>query len=210
MRTFLMLLASWVVWGHLGVAFAEPDPQRVDTGMRQTETATFAGGCFWCMEGPFDKLDGVIETTVGYTGGTEEHPTYQDVSSGTTGHCESVEITYDPSKVTYQKLLEVFWRQIDPTQVDGQFADQGRQYRTAIFYRDETQKRLALESKARLEQSGKFEQPIVTEFIPVSTFYPAEDYHQDYYKQHPLQYRLYRIGSGRDGYLKTTWGNVAH
>lgn len=172
--------------------------------------ATFAGGCFWCMEGPFEQLDGVASVTSGYTGGAKDHPTYAEVSSGVTGHAEAVQIVYEPAKVSYETLLEVFWRNIDPTQVDGQFADHGRQYRTAVFYHTDQQKRLALESKAKLEQSGKFTAPLVTEIVPASTFYPAEDYHQDYHKKNPLRYQLYRAGSGREGYLKKTWGEQPH
>ena len=170
------------------------------------EQATFAGGCFWCMEGPFEQLDGVRSVTAGYTGGATQNPTYEEVSAGTTGHAEAVQIVYEPTKVSYETLLEVFWRNIDPTQPDGQFADHGRQYRTAIFTHDEEQRRLAEASKAQLASSGKFDQPIVTEIVPASSFYPAEDYHQDYYKKNPLRYKLYRAGSGREGYLKRTWG----
>jgi len=173
----------------------------------QQEIATFAGGCFWCMEGPFEALPGVRSVTAGYTGGTTPNPTYQDVCSGKTGHAESVQVVYDPTKVTYQQLLDVFWRNIDPTTLNQQFADHGTQYRTAIFYHTDTQHRLALESKTALERSGKFNKPIVTDITPASTFYPAEAYHQDYYKKNPLRYKLYRLGSGRDAYLKKTWGH---
>jgi len=172
----------------------------------EREQATFAGGCFWCMEPPFEKLEGVTEVAAGYTGGTEGRPTYEAVSSGTTGHVEAVRITYDPSTVGYEELLETFWRNIDPTQADGQFADIGPQYRTAIFYHTEEQRRLAEASKARLAASGKFDKPIVTEIEPAGPFYPAEDYHQDYYKKNPLRYKLYHTGSGRKGYLRKTWG----
>jgi len=161
------------------------------------------------MEGPFEQLDGVRSVTAGYTGGATQNPTYEEVSAGTTGHAEAVQIVYEPAKVSYETLLEVFWRNIDPTQPDGQFADHGRQYRTAIFYHTEEQQRLAEASKAQLAASGKFDQPIVTEIVPASSFYPAEDYHQDYHKKHPLRYQLYRTGSGREGYLKKTWGKEA-
>lgn len=174
------------------------------------EQATFAGGCFWCMEGPFEQLEGVVSVTAGYTGGTTPNPTYEAVSAGTTGHAEAVQIVYEPAKVSYETLLEVFWRNIDPTQADGQFADHGRQYRTAVFYHTQEQKRLAEASKAQLAASGKFDQPLVTEIAPASSFYPAEDYHQDYYKKNPLRYQLYRTGSGREGYLKKTWGAQPH
>jgi peptide methionine sulfoxide reductase msrA/msrB len=174
--------------------------------MDKIAIATFAGGCFWCMEPPFEKLDGVSEVLSGYAGGTEINPTYEQVSSGNTGHAETVQIKYDPKKVTFQKLLETFWQNIDPTQVNGQFADRGRQYRTAIFYHNEEQKKLAEESKAALIKSGKFDQPIVTEIVPATPFYPAEEYHQDYYKKDPLRYRSYKSGSGRQGYIEKTWG----
>ena len=184
--------------------------QETSATMATTEKATFAGGCFWCMEGPFEQLPGVLSVTSGYTGGTKENPTYEEVSSGSTGHAESIQIVYDPSKLTYQTLLETFWRQIDPTQVDGQFADHGRQYRSAIFYHSDEQKRLAESSKDALAKSGKFNKPIVTEIAPAGPFYPAEDYHQDYYKKNPLRYNLYKIGSGRAGFLQRTWGKQSH
>ena len=167
--------------------------------------ATFAGGCFWCMEGPFESQDGVVEVTAGFSGGKEESPTYKQVCSGTTGHREVIQVTYDPTKVTYAKLLDIYWMQIDPTDSGGQFADRGRQYTTAIFYHDEEQKRQALESKRKLEESGRFEKPIVTEILPATTFYKAENYHQDYHKTHPLRYKFYRYRSGRDQYLEKTW-----
>ena len=173
---------------------------------RPLAKATFAGGCFWCMEPPFTKLPGVISVMPGYTGGVKPDPTYEEVSSGTTGHAEAVEILYDPAKVSYEQLLETFWMNIDPTQADGQFADHGSQYRTAIFTHTEEQQRLALESKMTLEQSGRFNQPIVTQIVPASIFYPAEDYHREYYKKNPMRYQLYKAGSGREGYLKRTWG----
>lgn len=171
--------------------------------------ATFAGGCFWCMEPFFDRIDGVHSTVVGYTGGKLKNPTYEQVSSGKSGHIEAIQIEYDPAKVSYEKLLEVFWYNIDPTQENGQFADQGSQYRTAIFYHDEVQQKLAAASKANLDESGKFEDPVVTEILPATEFYPAEEYHQDYYKKNPNHYKLYRIGSGREGFLKKTWGEKA-
>jgi peptide methionine sulfoxide reductase msrA/msrB len=171
------------------------------------EKATFAGGCFWCMVGPFEKLDGVKEVVSGYTGGHKENPTYEEVSSGTTGHVEAIQITYDPSKVTYSKLLDIFWRQIDPTDASGQFADKGLQYRTVIFYHNDEQKRLAEKSKTALQNSGMYDKPIVTEIIPATTFYKAEDYHQDYHKKQPIRYKLYRNNSGRDQYLKKIWGD---
>ena len=171
------------------------------------EKATFAGGCFWCMELPFDKLPGVISTTAGYTGGTETNPTYNEVSAGKTGHAEAIQVVYDPSRVSYSELLDVFWRNIDPTQPDGQFVDIGRQYRSAIFYHNEEQKRLAEASREKLEQSGKFGRKIVTEIVPATAFYPAEEYHQDYYQKNPIRYKFYRHGSGRDQFLEKTWGS---
>lgn len=170
------------------------------------EQATFAGGCFWCMEQPFDKIDGVISTTPGYTGGTEKNPTYEQVSTGKTGHLEAIEVTYDPAKVSYIQLLDVFWKNIDPTQNNGQFVDIGSQYRTAIFYHNEEQRRLALESRNRLQESRKFAKPIATEIRPATEFYSAEDYHQEYYLKNPTRYKNYRRGSGRDRFLEEVWG----
>ena len=168
--------------------------------------ATFAGGCFWCMEPPYDKLDGVISTTSGYTGGQKKNPTYEEVSSGRTGHAEAVEVVYDPKKIGYEKLLEVFWRNVDPTVKDQQFCDVGSQYRTGIFYHDGEQKRLAEASKAALENNKPFKGPIVTEITRAAEFYPAEDYHQDYYLKNPVRYKFYRNGCGRDARLKQLWG----
>jgi peptide-methionine (S)-S-oxide reductase len=169
--------------------------------------ATFAGGCFWCMEPPFDKLDGVVSTTSGYTGGQKANPTYEEVSAGTTGHTEAVEIVYDPRKVTYAQLLDVFWRNIDPTTPDRQFCDIGSQYRAAIFFHDESQRRLAEESKQVVAQ--RLRQPIVTQVVPAATFYVAEEYHQDYYKKNPIRYKFYRTGCGRDRRLEQLWGKAA-
>lgn len=172
------------------------------------EKATFAGGCFWCMESPFEKLDGVVDVVSGYIGGHTVNPTYEDVCRGGTGHVEAVQITYDPTRITYEKLLDVFWRQIDPADPGGQFVDRGSQYRTVIFYHTDEQKRLAEMSRAALGKSERFEKPIVTEIVKVSTFYPAEDYHQDYYNTCPIRYKLYRNGSGRDQFLKKSWDAV--
>lgn len=169
-----------------------------------TATATFAGGCFWCMEPPFEELDGVLNVVSGYTGGEGEDPSYDDYASK--GHVEVVQVMYNPTRVSYERLLEVFWRQIDPTDAGGQFVDRGPQYRSAIFYHGEEQKRLAEESRARLAESDRFDEPIVTEILPASTFYRAEDYHQDYYKEHPLRYKWYRSGSGRDDFPDEVWG----
>ncbi len=174
--------------------------------MPRLEKATFAGGCFWCMVPPFEKLDGVKEVVSGYTGGRKVNPTYEEVSAGGTGHLESVEITYDPEKVSYAKLLDVFWMQINPTDAGGQFVDRGSQYKSAIFYHNDGQKRLAEESKKKLEASGRFDKPIITEILPAGPFYPAEEYHQDYWKKNPVRYKFYRYNSGRDQYLHKIWG----
>ncbi len=168
--------------------------------------ATFAGGCFWCMEAPFEKLDGVLSVVSGYTGGSEKDPGYKAVSRGATGHVEAVEVAYDPARVSYDELLAVFWRQIDPTDDGGQFADRGRQYRTAVFVHDDEQRRLAEASKTELAASGRFDRPIVTEIRPAGEFYPAEDYHQDFYLKNPVHYDRYSRGSGRVGFLQRTWG----
>ncbi|MBD3243019.1 MAG: peptide-methionine (S)-S-oxide reductase MsrA [Chitinivibrionales bacterium] len=169
------------------------------------QVATFAGGCFWCMEAPFEKVEGVIEVVSGYTGGEIRNPTYEQVSSGRTGHREAVRITYDPSKVSYETLLEIFWRNIDPTDPGGQFADRGTQYQTAIYYHNDEQKRLAEQSRKILEESGKFDKPIATEIRPAEEFYKAESYHQDYYRKNPGPYNRYKKGSGRAGFIERTW-----
>jgi peptide-methionine (S)-S-oxide reductase len=206
MRTVLLIIVSAVVLGGSGMsAAAEKGPVNT-TGSARYGKATFAGGCFWCMEAPFDKLKGVISVTVGYTGGHQANPTYEEVSSGRTGHAESVEIVYDPSQISYEALLDVFWHNIDPTTKDREFVDVGNQYRTAIFYHGEEQKRLAEESKRKLDASGKFGKPIVTEIVPAGKFYPAEDYHQHYYKKSATRYKFYRFNSGRDQYLDRIWG----
>jgi peptide-methionine (S)-S-oxide reductase len=171
--------------------------------------ATFAGGCFWCMEGPFDALDGVISTTSGYTGGAKKDPTYQEVSSGRTGHTEAVQVVYDPSKVSYEKLLDVFWHNIDPTAMNRQFCDSGSQYRSGIFVHDDAQKKAAEVSKAALAKAKPFKGVIVTEISGATTFYAAEEYHQDYYLKNPVRYRFYRQGCGRDARLKELWGDKA-
>lgn len=195
-KTVLIILAGVCLMTMLNAEAAE----------KKFETATFAGGCFWCMEPPFEKLDGVKDVVSGYTGGHSVNPTYQAVSAGTTGHAEAIQITYDPSKVNYAKLLDIFWRQIDPTDAGGSFVDRGSQYRSAIFYHSEEQRRLAEQSKADLARSGKFSAPIVTEIVKAGVFYPAEEYHQDYYKKNPIRYKYYRFNSGRDQYIKKVWG----
>ena len=176
---------------------------------KELETAIFAGGCFWCVESDFDKVPGVVSTTSGYTGGHTQHPTYHEVSAGGTGHAESVEIVFDPKVVSYQTLLRVYWHSVDPTVKDRQFCDVGTQYRTAIFYLNDEQKRLAEASRAQIERSKPFKAPIVTEIVKAGKFWPAEEYHQDYYKKNPLRYHFYREGCGRDARLKQLWGNEA-
>jgi peptide methionine sulfoxide reductase msrA/msrB len=173
-------------------------------------TATFAGGCFWCMETPFEKVPGVTAVVSGYAGGTEANPTYEQVSAAATGHVEAVQVTYDPTQVTYERLLEVFWRQIDPTDDGGQFVDRGTQYRSVVFVHDEAQRAAAEASKAALAASGRFEKPLVTRIVSFTTFYLAEDYHQDYDRKNPLRYRYYRHRSGRDQFLEKVWGAEPH
>ncbi len=170
------------------------------------KTATFAGGCFWCSEADFEKVDGVIDAVSGDTGGTSENPTYAQVSAGEGGHVECVQVLYDPAKVSYEQLLDVFWRHVDPTDAGGQFSDRGPQYRSVIFYQDEDQRRQAEASRKTLVESGRFREPIVTEIRPLQRFYPAEGYHQDYYKKNSLRYSLYRQGSGRDQFIAQAWG----
>jgi methionine-S-sulfoxide reductase len=170
------------------------------------KTATFAGGCFWCMEPAFENTAGVTDVVSGYTGGDKENPTYAEVSSGTTGHFEAVQVTYDPGKVSYRKLLDVFLMNIDPTDAGGQFADRGTQYMTAVFYNDETQKKDAENAIADLEASGRFSGPIAVKILPAREFYPAEEYHQDYHIKNPVRYRMYKEGSGRSLYIKRMWG----
>lgn len=169
--------------------------------------ATFAGGCFWCMVPPFEQLDGVKQVTSGYTGGHVENPTYEQVCTGTTGHLEAIQIEYDPEKIDYTQLLELFWQQIDPTDDGGQFVDRGSQYCTAIFYHDQEQQQLAEASKEQLAKSGRFDAPIVTEILPAEPFYPAEEYHQGYHQKCPLPYKQYRQSSGRDQFLAKHWQN---
>lgn len=171
------------------------------------ERAIFAGGCFWCMQPDFDKLAGVVATKVGYTGGDEENPTYEQVGSGRTGHTEAIEVVYDPAALDYRDLVELFWRSMDPTDPGGQFADRGTQYRPAIYYTSQTQRAQAEESKADLEKSGRFAAPIVVPVLPAKPFWPAEDYHQRYYQKNPDHYLRYKVGSGRAGFLKLKWSD---
>jgi peptide-methionine (S)-S-oxide reductase len=175
----------------------------------RTEIATFAGGCFWCMEPPFDKVEGVISTTSGYTGGNKVNPTYKQVSAGKTGHAEAIQIEFDPAKVSYDDLLAVFWKNIDPTTPNRQFCDHGSQYRSEIFYHNEAQKDAAEKSLEKLNQTKPFDDPVVTEIARAGTFYPAEEYHQDYYQKNPLRYKYYRYMCGRDQRLEKLWGEPA-
>src|SRR5213596_2646209 len=184
----------------LGFASAEDS-----SASSKTKTATFAGGCFWCIQPAFDKANGVIKTVVGYSGGTEPNPTYEVVSSEKTGYRESIEVTYDPAKISYDQLLDIYWRQIDPTQADGQFTDVGPSYRAAIFYGNAEEKKVAEASKEKLAHSGKFSKPIVTEILPAMKFYPAEAYHQKYYQQNPEHFEAFEEGSGRTSFKKKAW-----
>jgi peptide-methionine (S)-S-oxide reductase len=194
-------LAAVVAAGLMGLAAAP------GTGAQETARATFAGGCFWCMEPPFDQLDGVLSTTSGYTGGPEPSPTYEQVSSGKTGHVEAVEIVYDPRRITYATLLDVFWRNIDPLTANAQFCDVGPHYRSVVFVHDATQRRLAEESRRAV--AGRLGKPVVTEIVAASAFWPAEDYHQDYYRKNPVRYKVYRTFCGRDRRLEEIWGPPA-
>jgi peptide methionine sulfoxide reductase msrA/msrB len=170
------------------------------------ELATFAGGCFWCMVGPFAEAGGVVKVVSGYTGGHSQDPTYREVCSGGTGHYEAVQVTFDPIVLPYERLLDIFWRQVDPTDQGGQFADRGQSYKTAIFYHSEEQRKKAQESKKALAEGGRFDRPLATAILPAAKFYPAEEYHQDYHKKNPAHYRLYRSGSGRDRFIESHWG----
>ncbi len=201
----------------LGLALAASSGAGTEAGAqgatRQAEppaaglaVATFAGGCFWCLEPPFDRLEGVVSTTSGYTGGTVAGPSYKQVSGGGTGHVEAVRVVYDPAKVDYRTLLDVFWRNVDPLDAAGQFCDRGHEYRPAVFAHDEEQRRLAEASKAALAASGRFERPIAVAVEPARDFYVAEDYHQDYYLKNPVRYRYYRWNCGRDARLEQVWG----
>jgi len=186
--------------GHLAVA------EQPAAGPASVAKAYFAGGCFWCMEEAFEKVDGVLEVVSGYMGGTVKSPTYEEVSAGKTGHAESVEVRYDPVKVSYTQLLEAFWRNVDPVTPDAQFCDHGNQYRAAIFYQGEAEKRAAEESRQAIEQSKRFSTPIVTQLTAASDFYPAEEYHQDFYKKNPVRYKFYKFTCGRAQRLETLWG----
>ncbi len=203
---FIVLISLTMFLGLQGASNLESREEKTMSEQdKNLETATFAGGCFWCVESDFEKIDGVSEAISGYTGGHEEDPTYKQVSSGRTGHLEAVQVVYDPSKVTYGELLDVFWRHVDPTDPGGQFVDEGPQYRTAIFYHNEEQRELAQKSKEEMDNSNIFDKPIVTEILSLSEFYRAEDYHQDYYKKNPIRYKYYRYRSGRDQFLDKVW-----
>ena len=199
---FLMMSALFLNLINFSAAEEAVKPNEAE----KLEKAAFAGGCFWCMVPPFAKLAGVKQVISGYTGGFKENPTYKEVSAGMTGHCEAVQVIYDPQQINYEKLLDVFWHNIDPTTMNRQFVDLGNQYRSAVFYYSDEQRRLAEESKKKWDQSGRFGSPIVTEVTRASVFYPAEKYHQDYYKKNPIPYKFYRFNSGRDQYLDKIWG----
>ncbi|MBI2295061.1 MAG: peptide-methionine (S)-S-oxide reductase MsrA [Betaproteobacteria bacterium] len=207
------MIRSRVLWMLWLTAFALPAPgpaaaqaQPKPAAKTATAKATFAGGCFWCMEEAYDPVPGVISTISGYMGGKTKNPTYEQVSSGRTGHAEIVQVEYDPSKVSYAKLLEVFWRNVDPIQKDGQFCDHGSQYRTAIFFHDDEQKKLAEASKAAVTKNKPFKGEIVTEITRAPEFYPAEGYHQDFYLKNPVRYKFYKSGCGREARLQQLWG----
>lgn len=206
----ITLMNKWLFLGIFLGAMSLPWCAQAQVTMTSAPTAhakaTFAGGCFWCMEPPYDKLPGVISTTSGYMGGNTSNPTYEQVSSGGTGYAEMVQVIYDPSLVSYDKLLDVYWHNVDPTQRDGQFCDHGSQYRTAIFFHTDEQKRAAEASKADLQKKKPFSGAIVTEITRATVFYPAEDYHQDFYRKSPIRYKFYRAGCGRDARLKELWG----
>jgi peptide-methionine (S)-S-oxide reductase len=208
----------WLVAGVLAMGLSTSSAQSAEGRTREApppapglEVATFAAGCFWCLEPPFDKLDGVVSTTSGYTQGKTVGPSYEEVSAGGTGHTEAVQVVYDPARISYRGLLDTYWRNVDPLDDGGQFCDRGRQYRPGIYTHGEEQRRLAEASKAALEASGRFDQPIVVEIKPTSAFYVAEDYHQNYYVENPLRYKFYRWSCGRDSRLEELWGEeVSH
>ena len=211
-RTLLaagVLAAAALLAGARAPLAARGSAPHDDAPAAALDSAIFAGGCFWCMEPPFDALAGVVSTTSGYAGGSVANPTYEQVSAGGTGHTEVVQVVYDPAKVSYERLLDVFWHNVDPLTPNAQFCDKGSQYRTAIFHRGAEQRRLAEASKRALEQSGRFDQPIVTEIGEAGAFYPAEEYHQDYYKKNPARYKFYRWSCGRDRRLQALWGKDA-
>ena len=206
----IVIAAALVVQFSVSAASSISNTPRPAASQRGgVEKATFAGGCFWCMERPFEELPGVISVTSGYTGGQKKSPSYEEVSAGGTGHAESVQITYDPAKISYETLLSVFWHNIDPTVQDRQFCDSGHQYRSAVFFHTEEQRRSALKSREGLDKSKPFREPVATEITPAGEFYPAEEYHQHYYKKNPIRYKYYRTACGRDRRLKELWGGEA-
>jgi len=207
MKYFVFIEIFLLLIGLSFLSIEKTEMELKEESISVKEEATFAGGCFWCMEAALQELEGVIEVISGYIGGEKENPTYEEVVAGKTGHFEAVRVVYDPSKISYEELLEVYWRQINPTDSEGQFADRGSQYKTAIFYHNEEQKMISNQSKKDLGKSGKFDKPIVTEILPVSIFYDAEEYHQDYYKKRAVQYKAYSKGSGRVDYIQETWGD---
>ena len=204
------LIKLILILAAFGATTAFAQPAKLPAAPPGSAVATFAGGCFWCMEAPFDKLDGVLATTSGYTGGMRTNPTYEEVSSGRTGHTEAVQVLYDPKRISYEKLLDVFWHNIDPTVKDRQFCDVGNQYRSAIFVHTDAQRSAAEASKGALEKSKPFKAPIVTPIVTAAEFWPAEEYHQDYYVKNPVRYAYYRTGCGRDARLKDLWGSATH
>ncbi len=202
----IMIMTLIGIAAGFGVSGKQAAVDSGDSSTAKTKIATFAGGCFWCMESAFEKHEGVTKAISGYMGGHIENPTYEQVSSGTSGHLEVIQVVYDPEKTDYKTLLDLFWRQIDPTDDGGSFADRGSQYQSAVFYHTEEQKRLAEASRDQLQDSGRFDKPVVTQILEAETFYPAEDYHQDYYRKNSIRYKFYRKGSGRDAYIKAVWG----
>jgi peptide-methionine (S)-S-oxide reductase len=209
-RVLLAALTSVIILVAATAAQSTPTTMPQVSKYVGTSTAIFAGGCFWCVESDFDKIPGVISTTSGYTGGKSAHPSYEQVSSHSTGHAEAVKVVFDPSKVSYEKLVEFYWRSIDPTTKDAQFCDRGSPYRTAIFAVNEEQFKIATASRAQLEKTKPFKAPIVTEIVMAGAFFSAEEYHQDYYKKNPLRYQFYRSNCGRDARLKQLWGTSSH
>jgi methionine-S-sulfoxide reductase len=204
MKQFATLIAALATLAGANISEAA-DPTPPET----TKTAIFAGGCFWCMQTPYDKTKGVVKTVVGYTGGSEADANYEKVSAHQTKHREAIQVTYDPAQISYDQLLDIFWRQINPTQADGQFHDIGLSYQAAIFFGNEEEKKAAEASKEKLGKSGKFQKPIITEILPAMTFYPAEDYHQKYYLKNPADYEAYHVGSGRVSFLEKIWREIS-
>lgn len=203
----ILILISFILTAGCSVQEGGNVTNKQEISNKNLEKATFGGGCFWCMQYAFDRVNGVVSTTVGYTGGSTKSPTYKKVSSGSTGHAEAIEILFDPAQITYSELLDIFWQNVNPTTLNKQFADQGTQYRTAIFYYNDQQKKEAIDSKEKIAKSGKFDKPIVTEIVPAVEFYKAEEYHQKYYEKNAVRYKLYHSGSGRDEYKKKIWGD---